>query len=249
MKVSNSQIQCYKSCRRMYELRYVEGVVPNVRSEALERGSNYHDKVEQLLKTGEFDVDFTKASAMATAFKKYIYPRLHPVAEEEWFGYETAYGDNMIGRIDARNADGAIIEHKTTSLNIDELYWYSVQTDEQLMTYMSAYHVTKAYYTVCKTPTIKQRKTETDEDFFQRCIKWYEEDTSIKIAMREVYHTNDELKDFLSEQALTIKEMSECKLFYRNRGHCNKWGRMCEYAPICQHYDPNETYIGFERKE
>lgn len=248
-KASNSKIQCYKSCRRMFQLRYIENLYPIQKSEALERGSSYHDKIESLLKTGTFEVDDPKSSAMATAFKKYIYPHLRPVAEEEWFNYTTEYGDPFVGRIDARDADGSIIEHKTTSVNIDEAYWYAVQTDEQLMTYMYAYNVRKAYYTVCKSPTIRQKNNETNDEFFERCVAWYDEDTDQKIAMREIFHTDKEIADFVKEQAMTIREMNSCNLFYRNRSYCYKWGRLCEYAPVCEHYDRGQEYIGFERRE
>ena len=114
---------------------------------------------------------------------------------------------------------------------------------------MLAYGVRKAYYTVCKSPSIRQKNNETEEEFFKRCCEWYDEDTDSKITMREIYHTEEEINNFAREQALTIKEMSDCNLFYRNRGYCYKWGKMCEYAPVCEHYDKEQEYIGFERRE
>ena len=246
---SYSRIQTYKSCRRLYELKYVYGVKSTEKIDALERGTSYHEKVEKILKGDDFEIDDPKTSAMAMAFKEYILPQLQPVAQEEWFKYKTEFGDEFIGRVDALNADGAIIEHKTTSGDIDEEYWYSRDIDEQLMTYMYAYGTRKAYYTVCKTPTIRLKKDETDESFYRRCLDWFNEDTESKIAMRVIYHTDEEINAFIAEQALTIKEMKECKLFYKNQSYCTKWNRMCEYAPICQHYDPTQTYVGFEKRE
>lgn len=246
---SYSKIQCYKSCRRLFELKYIYNVQSTAKIDALERGTSYHDKVEKLLRGEDFEIDEPKSSAMAMAFKEYILPQLRPVAEEEWFNYETQFGDKFVGRIDALSEDGAIIEHKTTSGEIDEEYWYSRDIDEQLMTYMYAYKTRKAYYTVCRTPTIRLKKDESDEEFYQRCLDWYKDDTERKIAMRVIYHTDEEIDAFIAEQALTIKEMNECKLFYKNQSYCTKWNRMCEYAPICQHYDPNQTYVGFEKRE
>lgn len=246
---SYSKIQTYKSCRKLYELKYVEGVQALVRPEALERGTSYHEKVEQLLKTGSFEEDEPKTTAMAEAFKIHILPKLNPIAQESWFEYETAYGDKFVGRIDALDKDGSIIEHKTTSMEINEEYWYTRDIDEQVMTYMYAYNTNTAYYTVCRTPTIRQKKDETEEEFKQRCLEWYNEDTESKIAMRVIYHTPEEISRFIEEQALTVKEMNECKLFYKNQSYCTKWGTMCEYMPICQHYDPEQNYIGFERKQ
>lgn len=247
-KVSNSQIQTYKSCRRLYELKYKYGVRATSVSQAVETGLGYHEKVEHLLETGEVVLDENaKTSAMAQAFALYILPQMKPVKQEEWFEYLA--GDvPVIGRIDALNEDGAVIEHKTTSGEITEEYWYTRQTDEQLMTYMLAYNTNRALYTVCRVPTIRQKQSESNEDYYRRCLEWYAEDTEQKIAMREIVIPQEQLFDFRIMQALTISEMRQCNLFYRNTNYCTKWNRMCEYAPICQHYDPNETYIGFEKK-
>ena len=249
MRVSNSQIQCYKSCRRLYELQYVYGVKALSTSQAIETGLGYHAKIEHLFQTGEVLMDENpKTSAMAQAFANHILPELHPVAQEEWFEYGS--GSNaVLGRIDARNEDGAIIEHKTTSGDIDEMYWYTRYTDEQLMTYMLAYGTNKAYYTVCKTPSIRQKQNETEEQFFKRCVEWYDEDTESKIAMRLIEIPEEQLREFEYMQKATIEEMKNCKLFYRNTGYCNKWNKLCEYAPICQQYDPEQNYVGFEKKE
>lgn len=249
MDASYSRLQTYKACRRLYELKYVYNVRCTGTVEALERGTNYHDKVELLLRGKEFEHDDPKTSAMAEAFRKYVLPELKPVAEEEWFEYSTMFGDKFVGRIDARNEDGAIIEHKTTSGEINEEYWYTRDYDEQLLTYMFAYGTNWAYYTVCRVPAIRQKKGETEEEFYKRCFEWYDTDTDSKIAVRKIYHTDDEISAYIREQALTIKEMNECRLFYKNQSYCTKWGRMCEYAPICQHYDPNQVYVGFETKE
>ena len=35
----------------------------------------------------------------------------------------------------------------------------------------------KVWYTVCRKPTIRQKKNETDEEFFGRMVAWYDEDT------------------------------------------------------------------------
>ena len=203
MSASYSRLQTYKSCRRLYELKYVYNVRSTERIEALERGTSYHEKVAEVLRGKDFEHDDPKTSAMAEAFRKYILPELKPVMQEEWFEYKTVFGDEFVGRIDARNADGAIIEHKTTSGEINEEYWYTREFDEQLMSYMYAYGTNKAYYTVCRTPTIRLKKDESDEEFFERCLEWYETDTESKIAMRVICHTDAEIKEFAKEQALT----------------------------------------------
>lgn len=249
MKHSSTSIQAYKSCRRMYQLRYIYGMEPTVKPESLERGTNYHQKVEQLLKGADFERDTDKTTAMADAFARYILPHITAVAQEEWFEMPFADGEKLVGRIDARTADGALIEHKITSGEINEEYWYTREFDEQLMTYMLAYKTNRAIYTVCKVPTIRQKKDETEEQYLERCGKWYDEDPEHRIAWREIVIPQEQLDEWKVMLGETMGEIERCTLFYRNQSYCNRWGRMCEYAPICQHYDPNEIYIGFEKKE
>lgn len=250
MKASNSRIQCYKSCRRMYQLKYLYGLQPVKQSDAIERGLSYHDMIEDLLKTGEVHLSGElKVDAMATAFARYIFPSIDAVAQEEWFEYQTKSGNTVIGRIDARAKDGTLIEHKTVGSEITEEYWYNLENNEQVLTYMAAYGVERMIYTVCRTPNIRIKKNETEEEFFQRCKDWFEEDTDTKIQMREIYRTKEDIEEFKEEQDATINEMSTVSLFYRNESHCMKWGKMCEYAPVCRHYDPNLEYVGFIREE
>lgn len=251
MKASNSRIQCYKSCRRMYQLKYIYGLEPVKQSEALERGVSYHDKVEQLIKQGYFEIDENvKVNAMAMAFNLYIMPQLTDiVAEEEWFEYKTPSGNTVIGRIDARDKDGRIIEHKTTGSEITEEYWYNLENNEQVLTYMAAYDVQRMIYTVCRTPSIRQKMNESDGEFWQRCVDWYKEDKDSKIQMREIYREKGDIEAFKKQQDATINEMAGCTLFYKNESHCMKWGKMCEYAPVCRFYDPNMEYINFTRNE
>ena len=42
MRISASKIKAFKACRRLYELKYIENLVPVEKSQALEIGSNYH---------------------------------------------------------------------------------------------------------------------------------------------------------------------------------------------------------------
>lgn len=250
MKLSNSGIQCFKSCRRAYELRYIEGVYPQTSPDVLERGANYHEQLERLLKDGEVQLSINpKVDAMVMAFQKYVLPKLGKVeAVEEWF--EKPVGEHtIIGRCDGRLSDGKILEHKTTSANLDEAYIAGLQNDEQILTYMWAYGVNDILYTVCKTPTIRLKQNESEEDFRQRCLEWYSEDTEQKIGTINVYRSPEEIAEFEESLKLMVDEIEHCHNYYRVPSHCMKWGRPCEYASICRNYDPQMEYVGFERRE
>lgn len=243
--ISISRIKLFKACRRAYELRYVYGLRPVQDAEALQIGHNYHDKIAQLLETGDFDAsDLSKESAMAMAYKKYVYPYFKAVSCETWLEK-----GGFHGRVDAIADDGSVIEHKTTSGDIGEDYEYNLQWDEQVLMYMYLADCRSIWYTVCKKPTIRQKKNESEEEFFQRMVDWYDEDTESKIRYFKVTRTDEEVQEFVAELWRTASEMKNTDFFYKNTSFCHKWGRMCEYASVCLHYDPNQEYIEFTKEE
>jgi hypothetical protein len=142
-----------------------------------------------------------------------------------------------------------LIEHKTTSGLIDGAYYQRLELDEQIPTYMLAFGARRILYTVCSVPSIRQKKDESDDDFYARCVAWYEVDTESKINVVEITKSEEELAEFKIEQDEIVTEMERCRLFYRNPSHCTKWGRMCEYASVCMNYDPNRDYVGFKRRD
>lgn len=259
MKTSNSAIQTFKACRRLYELKYKYGLEPIQPAAALERGINYHAGVEAVLKdwagiTHEgSDIEDPKIRAMVFAFRTHVVPKLvsmglRPADVEKWFTYDLGEHE-IVGRIDGRLSDGSIIEHKTTSGSIDGAYFQRLEMDEQIPTYMLAFKTQKVIYTVCQTPTIRQKKDESEDEFFARCVKWYDVDTDTKIQVVEITKSKEELERFAIEQAKMVYEMANCDLWYRNPSHCMKWGRLCEFAPVCMNYDPNVEYIQFKRRD
>lgn len=252
MKVSISRVKLFKACRRAYELRYVEGLVPVQKSDALETGTNYHKLIEDLnngVSLSDFEMNYSKELAMAYAYEKYILPKLKVKKTEEWFSYRFDNGDELVGRVDGIAQDGYLVEHKSTGYEITEQYEYNLLWDEQLMAYMLAYNVNKMYYTVCRKPTIRQKKDETDEEFFWRMVAWYDEDTDSKIRLLVIERTDEEIQQFKEDLKAIIQEMKNATNFYKCTNYCNVWGKRCEYSSVCMFYDSKQEYIEFERKE
>ena len=248
--VSISRVKLFKACRRAYELKYIYGLEPVQKAVSLETGLTYHKKIELLYKGEDIDSsDLSRESAMALAYKKYVYPRFRMQSVEDWFEYKLPNGDKLIGRTDGITANGELVEHKTTSSEITEDYEYGLQWDEQIPAYMLATNTRRVWYTVCRKPTIRQKKDESDQEFFDRMVAWYDEDTESKIRLLRLECTDDEINEFSIELRKMIYEMDHCDHFYKNCSYCTKWGRRCEYSSICLHYDPNQEYIEFKKKE
>lgn len=254
MKLSSSSLKLFKACRRAYELRKVYNVVPvDTQSEALQIGTNYHAMIEELHKNQALPALDSKEAAMVHAYAKYILPEMPEFEPEIEFECICGSKDNVLtGRIDGRVcSENAIVEHKTTSLDVEE-FEFNLQWDEQLLTYFWATGCNTAYYTVCKKPTIRQKQSETPEEFAQRCLDWYSEDTDSKIRLLKIVCTPEDIKAHkkqLWKMFTEIKHAQKHNNFYRNPCYCNSWGRPCEYKPICLNYNPDEEYVGFERRD
>ena len=250
IRISNSQLQTFKQCRRLWELQYKYGLRSTQIAPALETGLTYHDKVESIIRDGWFEMDDDPVTnAMALAFKRYIYPFLSDKFQPEvWFEHKTPCGNLLTGRYDGKG-ERMLLEHKTTSNRVDGSYWAALELDEQIMTYMMASGLRTVFYTVCQKPKLRQSKCETDVDFQKRCCDWFKIDTDSKIGYQIITRTDDEIKAFQDDVDMMCNEIDGCSNFYRNPNHCMRWGRPCEFMSICKHYDPNQTYVGFERKD
>jgi len=248
MKLSISRIKLFKSCRRAYELKYVHGLTPVESAEALRVGSNFHAKIEELNNTGEIDTeDLSRESAMAVAYKKYVYPKFKVEAAEEW-NTASLDGVDLISRVDGISNDGRLVEYKTTSAEITDEYEYNLMWDEQIPMYMYMTGTREVWYVVVRKPSIRQKKDESDEDFFNRMVEWYDSDTDKKIRVMLIERTDEEINEFVEELRKISFEIGHCSNFYRNPTYCNCWGRRCEYSSICLNYDPSQEYIGFTKE-
>ena len=260
MKLSASKIKCYKSCKRAYFFKYIEELVPVQDAEPLVAGKTYHSMIENLYKTGGVEVDVEnnpKISAMAKAYEKYIYPKFSVVETEKEFEFNFSEDISLVGRFDGIAEDGCVVEHKTTSADVDDEYVYNLQWDEQILTYMLVSGRNEMYYTVCKKPTIRQKQNETAEEYYERCCAWYAEDTDKKIRVIKVTHNEKEVKAYKTALKYIAKDMQKDEkskkpkeyTFYRNCSNCTAYGRKCEYASICLDYDPKLEYVEFKKKE
>lgn len=256
MTISISRLKAFKACRRLYYLRYIENLEPVEKAEALQIGTNYHKRIEAMY-NGEEDIDdndFSKERAMVEAYRKYIYPNFKVKSVEDWFEFPLKNGDTLVGITDGIAEDGCLVEHKTRGSEITEQYEYDLQWDEQILAYMLATGTRKVYYTICRKPTIRQKQSETEEEFYNRMVAWYDEDTESKIRLLEIYRTDEEVEAFEKDllymmDSVIPKADADTEEYYRNTCHCNMWGRRCEYSSVCLNYDPEQMYAEFERVE
>ena len=127
MKLSASLVKTYKMCRRKYELRYLEELEPIAKSQALQDGSDYHSIIESFYNgegIGYHDGCNPKIMAMAMAYFLYVWQKHEELKRieyaEKWFEYPLTKKHSLVGRNDAVTKDGIPVEHKTTSMDVDD---------------------------------------------------------------------------------------------------------------------------------
>lgn len=253
MQITSSQVRAFKSCRRLYELQYIEQLKPKVTPEALQTGSSYHALVEKILKGLTYEED-TIVGVMAEQFKVHILPKLPKiVAVEKEFKVNISEDECLIGKLDGITEDLTPVEHKTTASVIDEAYINKLQWDDQVTNYLLAMSllnnklITKAIYTVIRKPSIRLKQNETEEEYINRCREWYCEDTDKKVATFPIVRSQEDLNEKQEELIYISKEINSCKKFYRNPSHCSIMG--CQFSSICLSYVPEIGSIDFIKKD
>lgn len=249
MVISNSLINCYKSCRRLYKLKYIDNLESVASSNALEIGKSYHNKIEQICKNGYFEETGDKTDAMAYAYSKYVLPAMKIVEREKKFEYKLNDKHTLVGIVDGVCESGRIIEDKTTSKDIVEKYIYKLQWDEQILCYMLAFGINAMDYTICRKPTIRQKVNETDEEFVQRCKEWYDECPEERIKVISVIRSDKEIEEHKENLIKLADEIEKCENYFCCPSHCTQWGSMCKYSQVCLDYDPSLEYVDFIKRD
>jgi hypothetical protein len=220
-----SRLRAYRKCARLERLLYVDGWRPVSESEALRFGSLWHLGLEYWW-TGGLDAALTAVAGRAV--DEYEQARIEELLrgydarwhgqDYEVLGVEEEFGVPLInpatwqpsrtwrlaGKVDARVrlADGrvAVVEHKTTSENIEpgSDYWLRLAMDHQLSAYLLGAETlgdspTACIYDVVLKPALRPlRATPPD-------ARKYTRDGRLYANQREADETPDEYRLRLRE--------------------------------------------------
>lgn len=262
MAISYSETQCFKTCRKMHEWQYIKGIRPKDKAEALFFGSAIHSALEMLYKDMPLDaalsaldeldeVNRAKARALISHyFAQNMAGGWNPedVLDVEKWVKSSFGGHDFIGRLDAVirvNGRVWVMEHKTATA-VDDDYIERIKIDTQSMLYVLAAReeygeVAGVIYDVLIKPSIRQKKSETIEDFEARCM----EEVTAENFVR-VYHwfSDDDLEEAKQEFMACSQAIKDCEYGmvrpYRNTGACNAIGRACPYLCLCCEKKPDK---------
>jgi hypothetical protein len=241
VRTSYTQINTFCACRRLWELKYKYGIKRDEDSDALTRGKRYHEKLAEAISTGQVITDEdARSTAMVNAFLLHALPSLPEIVAVEK-RIDIAVGEDQVltGYIDGVTANNKIVEHKTTQKNVDEAF-LEYENSDQAAIYCNAIGSDCCYYTIIRTPTIRQKNNETIDEYIARCAEWYAQDTESKVGVYEVKFTSERLQEELDFIKNINNEIENATFLYKNKCHCYKYGNKCEYAQICELYKPGD---------
>lgn len=260
-----SAIKTYLDCPRKYQWQYVERIRPIKKSDALWFGTLYHAVLERLDLGVEWDnivrYVLTNASDDVQAHQVLRLAAGKPpddgyeVIETEGVFKTEIGGVPVTGKRDriVRLPDGrrALQEYKTSSEDISpgSMYWRRLRMDIQISLYMISSGTDCVIYDVARKPSIRQKKTETVEEYSQRLAD--------DIASRpEWYYRKEEIPRMRADtesavsDVVDIDRLVSLAVYPRNTASCTRYGE-CPYFQSCSvNRQPTDGVpVGFERLE
>ena len=251
---SHSRINCFKQCPKMYQYKYIDNLEPIGDSEALNLGKAFHrgielNSVNELAKELDEDDYFSSeenetnkviALAMVEAFLTKF-----PNHNEGKVEHEVHIETNICGEekdfqlyADAiKEVEGGLIlrEYKTAS-RIDSVYLDKLEFNDQISRYCWA--IQKEYkkpiiaieYYIAKKPLLRQKQSETVEQYRARLVERLMEDDNIVFVT--LHRTQEQIQEAYEDMKYDINNIKHCNRFTQNLSNCSTYGG-CPYISLC----------------
>lgn len=256
--ITASRTYTLTTCQRKYYWAYVIGLKPAIESDTFHFGHLWHEATELRAKGDEFafvmdqvgphardEITLAKLSGLLAGYYRHYEGQPEPTATEVEFTNKIGvYGWRSAGKIDGQG-EGFIIERKTCSEDIQPGadYWLRLRGDVQILTYVDASGITRVIYDVVRKPTIRQKQTETPEQFGARLFEDTQARPDFYFQRRDVVILDRDLEiyraqrreicwqiDTLTRRAKTCTRPEDAWSKTCSQMTCN----FCEYAAFCK---------------
>tara|TARA_Y100001956_G_scaffold82424_1_gene103264 strand:+ start:4783 stop:5694 length:912 start_codon:yes stop_codon:yes gene_type:complete len=151
--------------------------------------------------------------------------------------FRFSFISDMLVRI---NGNLWLVEYKTAS-QVGNSYINRLDIDSQISAYLVFLEekykesIEGVIYRILKKPSIRIRKNETKNAFYERLNALFGNETDNYLIEYRFSRTNEELRDFkldLWEQANYLDQCEKKKMFPRNTSSCMQFGT-CSYFYLC----------------
>ena len=254
-EITSSSVKTFQTCHRKYFFSYVLLLKEKLENKNFLLGRNLHEQVEYFYTHQKMNEDFinslppTKESALLKGMlsgyaKKYSPDEFFAYEPEKLFSIPLPQFDTAVrGRLDAvvttQEDEVMLLEYKTTSLDIEK-FKEQMDNDLQPMLYIWAHYMESKelcdgmLYRVIKKPALRLKKTESEEELWQRLTDAYAEPEEYFHTFK-VYKTQDEIAWFQDELQYYMEEMAKDRSIWpRNLQRCFDYYSTCPFMPLCQ---------------
>lgn len=261
--LSHSSLNSQLACHQKYGYEYVDKVEPVVRPAGLRLGGAFAtaletgDPADGVAKlsaeasvfTQEDQDKLTTDCAIVTGAAK-LYLATYGRREKREFGYRVrlrnphtgAYSRtfDLEGFADGLTPEGKLIEDKFVG-KLDKVAIKRLPLDRQLA--LECYGIWRATgkeivdvsYRFTRKPSIKQKKTETVDEFAARVEADYEERPEFYLLEEPITRTAADLVRIEAELwqwAAQRRDAAKAAIYPRNSSHCHDYGG-CPFLPLC----------------
>ena len=268
---SHSRINCFKQCPKMYEYKYIRRLNPIEESSSLFIGSGFHkcielndvnaalkwmdEESEKNINTISDSVETDKiiAAAMGEAFlKKYPDHNKGNVKHEVHFVHKLPNGEEFQLYLDGlvETDEGYYIREYKTSSRVDETYIDKLKFNDQISRYWCIIEkeldkpILGVDYYVAKKPLLRQKKTESLEQYRERLVeRLMEDDNIINIKLTR---TREEIDEAYQDLIYDIDVINKATRYTKVLSSCTAYGR-CPYMDLCMGNE--DALVNFIEKE
>lgn len=262
---SHSRINCFKTCPKLFEYKYIQKLVPLMDdTKHLSMGKAFHVGIEkcssdaaleymeqdEYFMSEEGETDKVIVLAMVDAF-------LQKFPEAKTWEHELYLTGNMVKDNDfqlyidglEKHDDGYYIIELKTASRIDETYINKLDFNDQISRYyyiaeQNGYKIKGIKYYVVKKPQLRQKQSESVEQFRQRLVERIMEEDSIYYA--EINRTPEQIKECIDDTKYDIETIEKTTRYTKNLTACSCYGN-CPYINLCRGLEDAELL--FDRKE
>ena len=250
MKNSASSLNTYAQCPQLWELTYIDKL-EGIDADSFESayGRAYHSLQEGVDDYGSFGTKWQKViwehySAHQNYWKASDkWKKLKLIDREVKFQFEITPGKVVHGIVDGvveLNGEHYLIEYKTTGQNLLDWFQYkehSIQSGLYLLAAQNApelqkYNIKGLIFDVTRRCSLKQRRSESDSEYINRCADWWYDNRHDVFARRTITRDTDYLWDVECD-ILAMFDAQERGYFPKHRDNCYKFRKQCVRYPVC----------------
>lgn len=262
---SHSRINCFKQCPMLFKYKYIDKLVPlGADTKPLSMGKAFHVGIENCSSQAALDYmnndeyfmsqenenDKVIVLAMVDAFLK-RFPEAKTWEHEKYMTGKMIEDNDFQLYIDGleKHGDGYYIIELKTASRVDQTYIDKLDFNDQISRYyymaeQNGYKILGVKYYVVKKPLLRQKQSESIEQFRQRLVDKIMEEDSIYYTLIE--RTPEQIDDCIKDTIYDMQTIENTTRFTKNLTACSCYGT-CPYIDLCR--GVKDAILLFDRKD